>query len=75
MRCSTRDASDTILGAGWASNGFSAATIDDRTPGVGFLLAEGGQPRRVRSFYLSDNEITSIAARGAVLRAERRNAA
>jgi hypothetical protein len=68
MRCTTKDASDTILGAGWATAGFSAATIDTRTPGVGLLLAEGDTPRRVRSGYLSDEEIRIIAARGKTLR-------
>lgn len=68
MRCTTKDASDTIIGAGWASSGFSAATIDTRTPGVGLLLAEGDRPRRVRSGYLSDDEIRIIAARGRTLR-------
>jgi DNA segregation ATPase FtsK/SpoIIIE-like protein len=69
MRCTTRDASDTILGAGWASNGYSASEIDIETRGVGLLVAEGASvPRRCRSYYLSDNEIRSIAARGAALR-------
>jgi DNA segregation ATPase FtsK/SpoIIIE-like protein len=68
MRCTTKDASDTILGAGSATAGFSAATIDTRTPGVGLLLSEGDTPRRVRSAYLSDEEIRSIAARGKALR-------
>ena len=69
MRCTTKDASDTILGAGSATAGFSAATIDTRTPGVGLLLSEGEVPRRVRSAYLSDEEIRMIAARGKALRA------
>jgi hypothetical protein len=68
MRCTTKDASDTILGAGWAAAGFSASSIDARTPGVGLLLAEGEMPRRVRSHYLTDAQIRSIAARGRVLR-------
>ena len=69
MRCTTRDASDTILGAGWASNGYSAAEIDVRTRGVGLLLAEGSSvPRLCKSYYLSDSDIRSIAARGAALR-------
>lgn len=70
MRCTTRDASDTILGAGWATAGFSAADIDGRTRGVGWLLAEGGQPVRLRSYYLTDDDIRTIAARGAALRQE-----
>lgn len=68
MRCTTKDASDTILGAGWATAGFSAASIDTRTPGVGLLLAEGHTPARVRSAYLSDDQIRLIAARGRALR-------
>ncbi|TDD15560.1 hypothetical protein E1287_42105, partial [Actinomadura sp. KC06] len=68
MRCTTRDASDTILGAGMATAGYDASEIDIRTRGVGLLYAEGGMPRRVRSYYLDDNEIRSIVARGAALR-------
>lgn len=68
MRCTTKDASDTIIGAGWATAGFSAATIDTRTPGVGLLLTEGDAPRRVRSAYLTDEQISVIAARGKALR-------
>ncbi len=68
MRCTTKDASDTILGAGWATAGVSAATIDTRTPGVGLLLAEGDTPRRVKSCYLTDDQIRAIAERGQILR-------
>jgi DNA segregation ATPase FtsK/SpoIIIE, S-DNA-T family len=42
LRCSTPDASDTILGRGWASQGYSAAQIDPTARGVGLLLQEGG---------------------------------
>ncbi len=38
LRCSTPHASDTILGSGWASQGFSAAEVDGACRGVGFLL-------------------------------------
>lgn len=68
LRCTTRDASDTILGSGWASEGFDASDIDVASRGEGLLLAEGGFPRRCKSFYLTDQDITSIAARGAALR-------
>ena len=44
LRCTSSDASDTILGQGWAHQGFSAATIDPTLRGVGYLLAEGGTP-------------------------------
>ncbi|MDA0562865.1 hypothetical protein LG943_00715 [Streptomonospora sp. S1-112] len=64
MRCATRDASDTILGAGWATEGYSAANIDAADRGIGLLLAEGGVPMRLKSAWLSDQEIARIVARG-----------
>jgi len=70
MRCTSSDSSDTILGQGWASQGFSAATIDPSTRGVGFLLAEGGVPTLVMTPYLSDDEIELIASRAYELRRE-----
>jgi DNA segregation ATPase FtsK/SpoIIIE-like protein len=68
MRCTSSDASDTILGQGWASQGFSAATIDPSMRGVGYLLAEGGVPKLVMTPYLSDEEIEMIASRAYQLR-------
>jgi S-DNA-T family DNA segregation ATPase FtsK/SpoIIIE len=68
MRCSTPQASDTILGQGWASQGFSATNIDAAERGVGFLLHEGGLPIRLRSYYLADEHLESIAARAEALR-------
>ena len=65
MRCATRDSSDTILGAGWAAEGYSAADIDPAYRGVGYLLHEGGVPVRMRSAYLDDAAITMLAARAA----------
>jgi DNA translocase FtsK/SpoIIIE-like protein len=69
LRCSTRDASDTILGTGWATQGYSAATIDAADRGVGFLLHEGGRPVRMKSCYLSDADLETLAARAEALRA------
>ncbi|WP_239376400.1 FtsK/SpoIIIE domain-containing protein [Frankia sp. Cj5] len=68
LRCSTRDASDTILGAGWASQGYSAADIDPAARGVGWLLAEGGTPVRLRAHYLLDDELAHIARRAVAIR-------
>ena len=68
LRCSTPQASDTVLGQGWAALGYSAATIDPSARGVGFLLAEGGVPVRFRSCHLSDDQIDVIAARAEALR-------
>jgi DNA segregation ATPase FtsK/SpoIIIE-like protein len=67
-RCATRDASDTILGSGWASEGYSASSIDPAMRGVGYLLADGGIPRRMRSFSLTDFDVAEIVRHGAALR-------
>jgi DNA segregation ATPase FtsK/SpoIIIE-like protein len=68
LRCATREASDTILGSGWASEGASAAAIDPTSRGVSYLLHEGGVPVRMRAAYLDDDTIARIAARAAALR-------
>jgi len=68
MRCSTRDASDTVLGAGWATEGYSASDIDPANRGVGYLLAEGSLPNRMRSFVLEDRHVHELAKRAAELR-------
>jgi len=68
MRCTSSDSSDTILGQGWASQGFSAATINPSMRGVGYLLAEGGVPTLVMTPYLNDEEIEAIASRAHDLR-------
>ena len=68
LRCATREASDTILGSGWATAGHSAADIDPATRGVGLLLHEGGTPVRLRSAYLDDPAVARVAARAADLR-------
>jgi len=70
MRCSTPQASDTILGSGWASAGYSATDVDPASRGVGYLLHEGGIPQRLRSYYLDDSALVSIAARAAELRGQ-----
>lgn len=68
LRCSTREASDTILGSGWASLGYSAADVDAANRGVGYLLHEGGLPVRLRSYYLDDPTLLAIADRAEALR-------
>jgi hypothetical protein len=65
LRCTTPEASDTVLGQGWASKGYSAATITGATRGVGWLLAEGALPVKLRCFYLDDAEIRAISSRAA----------
>jgi FtsK/SpoIIIE family len=68
LRCSTPDASDTILGRGWASQGYSAASIDPAARGVGWLLQEGGVPVRLRACYLDDLQLADLARRAEALR-------
>jgi hypothetical protein len=69
LRCLTPQASDTILGAGWAGLGTSAATIDAADRGLGFLLHEGGTPIRLRACWLDDPSLLSLATKAELLRA------
>jgi S-DNA-T family DNA segregation ATPase FtsK/SpoIIIE len=68
MRCTSPDASDTILDQGWATRGYSASTIDPAHRGVGYLLAEGSVPMRFRAPFLSDEDIAVLAHRAEMLR-------
>jgi hypothetical protein len=68
LRCSTPQASDTILGSGWATQGFTASTIDGKDRGVGFLLSEGGMPVRLKAYYLSDEDLKILVKRAEALR-------
>jgi S-DNA-T family DNA segregation ATPase FtsK/SpoIIIE len=65
FRCTTETSSDIVLGHGWHARGYDAATIDPTTPGVGWLLAEGGVPRRMRCSWLTDADIATIVGRAA----------
>ena len=69
FRCSTEASSDTILGHGWAQNGYSATEIDPQARGVSWLRAEDGIPRRVKAAYLTDDQIIHLAAHAAQTRA------
>ena len=71
LRCTTPASSDVILGHGWAGQGYSATDIDPGARGVGWLLAQGGIPRRVRAAYLTDAQVRELA----VLAVRRRRAA
>ncbi len=68
LRCATRGASDTILGAGMATNGYTASDIAGDQRGVGYLIAEGELPIRLRSYYLSDQDLNTLATRAQALR-------
>ena len=71
MRCTTPQASDTILGQGWASAGADASDIPGAQRGVGYLLAEGDRPVRMRGYYLSDEDVSAIAERASGARADK----
>jgi S-DNA-T family DNA segregation ATPase FtsK/SpoIIIE len=68
MRCTTEASSDVILGFGWAKLGYSATDIDPLARGVGYLLAEGGIPGKVKAAYLDDVAIRWLADYAARLR-------
>ena len=68
FRCTTDSSSDTVLGHGWASEGFTAADIDPLARGVGWLLSETGIPRRIKSAYLTDDDVAYLATYAAKLR-------
>ena len=69
FRCSTEASSDTILGHGWATMGYTATEIDPQARGVSWLRAEDGIPRRVKAAYLTDEEIIHLAGWAAQARA------
>ena len=68
FRCTTDSSSDTVLGQGWASEGYTAADIDPLARGVGWLLSETGVPRRIKAAYLDDDTIKYLARYAARLR-------
>ena len=70
LRCTTPEASDTILGQGWAKEGYSASTLDPTSRGVGYLLAEGAVPVKIRTHYLDDEAIAELAQLAFVRRSQ-----
>ncbi len=72
LRCATKDASDTVLGSGWAAQGYSASDIDGSTRGVGWLLAEGSVPTRMRCYRLDDEGLAQAVLAGQTVRDDAR---
>jgi len=62
FRCTSDGSSDIILGDNWASRGYSAAELPPANQGLCYLIAEGGIPARVKVDYLTDDDITGLAA-------------
>jgi S-DNA-T family DNA segregation ATPase FtsK/SpoIIIE len=68
FRCTTPASSDIILGNGWAEQGYTAVEIAPKERGIGWLLAEGGIPRRFRSSFLTDADIAYLVSRSLEIR-------
>jgi S-DNA-T family DNA segregation ATPase FtsK/SpoIIIE len=68
FRCTTDASSDIILGTGWAKQGYNAVTIAPDARGVGWLLTEGGIPRRFKGAYLTDADIDTLVDRATWIR-------
>jgi DNA segregation ATPase FtsK/SpoIIIE, S-DNA-T family len=68
FRCTTDASSDVILGHGWANQGHTAAEIDPACRGVAWLIADDGMPRRIKTAYLSDDQVATLAAHATRLR-------
>ena len=73
FRCTTDASSDTVLGHGWASAGYTAASIDPLARGVSWLLSETGVPERIKAAYLTDRQIAELSAYAAQLRGHRKD--
>ncbi|MGW3451087.1 FtsK/SpoIIIE domain-containing protein [Streptomyces sp. NPDC001076] len=68
LRCTTPEASDTILGKGAAAAGYSAKTIEPEMRGAGLLWAEGSNPVLVRADYYDDDQVELLIKRAYDLR-------
>ncbi|WP_428957969.1 FtsK/SpoIIIE domain-containing protein [Streptomyces sp. cg35] len=63
LRCTTPEASDTILGKGAAASGYNAKTIQSEMRGAGLLWSEGSNPRLVRADYYTDEQVEELLRR------------
>ncbi len=74
FRTTTPSMSDVILGQGHASEGYDASKIgsEDDERGTGWLLADEGRPRRMKTYYLDDEAVYALAQRAAAVRRETR---
>ena len=61
FRCTSTGSSNIILGDGWSEAGFDCTDIDNTNPGVAYLIAEGGVPRKIKAAYLTDDQIIALA--------------
>jgi S-DNA-T family DNA segregation ATPase FtsK/SpoIIIE len=56
---------DMILGMGARENGAEVHRIPAAHPGIGYLMTEGGRPRRVRFAYHTDEDIERLCEEAA----------
>jgi S-DNA-T family DNA segregation ATPase FtsK/SpoIIIE len=70
LRCTTPEASDTILGRGAAASGYSAKSIESEMRGAGYLWSEGTNPQMVRADYYSDEQVNELIEFAVGLRAK-----
>jgi DNA segregation ATPase FtsK/SpoIIIE, S-DNA-T family len=68
FRCTSDGSSDIILGDGWSGRGYTATDILPTSQGTAYLIAEGGTPQRIKTAYLTDDDILTIAAYAAYKR-------
>jgi S-DNA-T family DNA segregation ATPase FtsK/SpoIIIE len=62
FRCTSDGSSDIILGDGWSGRGYTATEILPTGQGTALLIAEGGTPRLIKTAYLTDEDIDTLAA-------------
>lgn len=62
FRCSSVDASNVILGSGWAGDGYSASTIPLSDRGIGYLLGDLGIPQLFRSYFITPEQEAAVIA-------------
>ena len=71
MRCLTPQASDTILGQGYAAAGHNAQDIVKSQRGVGIYMdGEGAEPDLTRGHYYEDDEVALLLERAWALRSK-----
>lgn len=68
LRCTTNKASDTVLGEGRSSAGYSAGSITAAQRGVGYILDEGSVPVLLRHFFISAVHEKKLIERALTLR-------
>lgn len=70
--CATRDASDTVLGAGSAAAGIDAARLPADMPGSFIARGIGPRPISGRAYHLDPYQLAGFVAHGATLRRSHR---